>query len=86
MTKALAIEWAEHNVYVNSISPGYITTPITEFILDTPDVLHQENSLTPMHRQGQAEEMAGGVVYLASDASSFTTGHDLVMDGGYSVW
>ena len=40
----------------------------------------------PMHRQGEAEEMIGGVLYYASDASSFTTGQDLVMDGGYTVW
>jgi len=86
LTKALAVEWAEHNICVNSISPGYITTPITEFILDSPEILNQENSLTPMHRQGKAEEMVGGVLYLASDASSFTTGHDLIMDGGHTVW
>jgi sorbose reductase len=86
LTKALAVEWVEHNIYVNSISPGYITTPITEFILDSPEILAQENSLTPMHRQGKAEEMVGGVLYLASDASSFTTGHDLIMDGGHTVW
>jgi len=86
LTKALALEWVPHNIYVNSISPGYITTPITEFILDSPDILAQENSLTPMHRQGQAEEMVGGVLYLVSDASSFTTGQDLIMDGGHTVW
>jgi gluconate 5-dehydrogenase len=86
LTKALALEWAQHNVYVNSISPGYITTPITAFILDSPEILAQENSLTPMHRQGQAEEMVGGVLYFASDASSFTTGQDLIMDGGHTIW
>jgi NAD(P)-dependent dehydrogenase (short-subunit alcohol dehydrogenase family) len=86
LTKALAAEWVEYDIRVNSISPGYITTPITEFILDSPEILEQENSLTPMHRQGEAEEMVGGVLYLASDASSFTTGHDLVMDGGHTIW
>jgi len=86
LTKALALEWVEHNIHVNSISPGYITTPITEFILDSPEILAQENSLTPMHRQGLADEMVGGVVYLASNASSFTTGQDLIMDGGHTLW
>jgi NAD(P)-dependent dehydrogenase (short-subunit alcohol dehydrogenase family) len=86
LTKVLAAEWVEHNIRVNSISPGYITTQVTAFILDTPTILERENSLTPMGRQGRAEEMAGGAVYLASDAASFTTGHDLVMDGGHTVW
>jgi NAD(P)-dependent dehydrogenase (short-subunit alcohol dehydrogenase family) len=86
LTKALATEWAEHNIRVNSISPGFITTSTTTFILDYPELLEQENSLTPMQRQGLAEEMVGGVIYLASDASSFTTGHDLVMDGGFTAW
>lgn len=86
LTKALAVEWAQHNIRVNSISPGFITTSTTAFILNYPELLEQENRLTPMQRQGRAEEMVGGVVYLASDAASFTTGHDLVMDGGFTVW
>lgn len=86
LTKALAAEWAEHDIRVNSISPGFITTSTTTFILDYPELLAQENGLTPMQRQGRAEEMVGGVIYLASDASSFTTGHDLVMDGGFTAW
>lgn len=86
LTKALAAEWAGHGIRVNSISPGFITTSTTRFILDCPALLQQENSLTPMARQGLAEEMVGGVVYLASAAAGFTTGHDLVMDGGFSIW
>lgn len=86
LTKALAVEWAEHNIRVNSISPGYTTTAATQFILDDPPLLEQENSLTPMKRQGEVDEIVGGVLYLASDASSFTTGHDLVMDGGHTLW
>lgn len=86
LTKVLAAELIQHNIYVNSISPGYIITPMTQIIQDTPDFLEKENSTTPIHRQGRAEEMAGGVLYLVSDASSFTTGHDLVMDGGHTIW
>jgi NAD(P)-dependent dehydrogenase (short-subunit alcohol dehydrogenase family) len=86
LTQALAVEWVEHGIRVNSISPGYITTSTTAFILDSPELLQQENGLTPMQRQGRADEMVGGVIYLASDASSFTTGHDLVMDGGLTTW
>jgi NAD(P)-dependent dehydrogenase (short-subunit alcohol dehydrogenase family) len=86
LTKALAMEWVQHGVYVNSISPGYVITPMTQIVQETPRLLRQQNATTPMHRQGKAEEMVGGVLYLASDASSFTTGHDLVMDGGHTVW
>jgi NAD(P)-dependent dehydrogenase (short-subunit alcohol dehydrogenase family) len=86
LTKALAAELIQHNVYVNSISPGYIITPMTQIIQDTPEYLEMENRTTPIHRQGKAEEMAGGVLYLVSDASSYTTGHDLLMDGGHTIW
>ena len=86
LTKALAAEWVEHNVLVNSISPGYMITPMTQFVQETPEILAEENLRIPMHRQGRPEELVGGVLYLASDASSYTTGIDLIMDGGYTVW
>jgi NAD(P)-dependent dehydrogenase (short-subunit alcohol dehydrogenase family) len=86
MTKALAVEWVDYNICVNCISPGPVTTPGTQGVRDIPELLAHENATIPLHRQGEAEEMVGGVLYLASDASSFTTGHDLVMDGGYTVW
>lgn len=86
LTKALAMEWVKYGVYVNSISPGYIVTPMTQIVQETPSLLKQQNYTTPMHRQGEAEEMVGGVLYLASEASSFTTGIDLIMDGGHTVW
>ena len=66
--------------------PGYIITPMTQIIQDTPEYLEVENQTTPIHRQGEEEEMAGGVLYLVTDASSYTTGHDLLMDGGHTVW
>lgn len=83
LTKSLASEWAQHNVRVNCISPGYTLSELTKqfsqyFEWWTPYI--------PMGRMCDPEELVGGVVYLASDAASYTTGHDLVMDGGYSVW
>lgn len=86
LTKVLAAELIQHNIYVNCISPGYIITPMTQIIQETPEFLEKENSTTPIHRQGRAEEMAGGVLYLVSEASSYTTGHDLIMDGGHTIW
>ena len=87
LTKALAAELIQHNIYVNSISPGYILTPMTEQMMQGgPEFLNIMESATPIHRIGRAEEMAGGVLYLVSEASTYTTGHDLVMDGGHTIW
>ena len=84
LTKSLAAEWAEYNVYVNTISPGYVATAL---ISGKPvGVVDLDNLATPMHRPGQPEEIVGAVLYLASDASSFATGCDLMIDGGYTVW
>lgn len=84
LTKALAAEWAEHNICVNCISPGYVSTPFTE--KTPPEMVELSNRATPMRRPAQPEEIVGGVLFLASDASSYTTGCDLVMDGGYTIW
>lgn len=86
LTKVLAAGLIQYNIYVNCISPGYIITPMTQIIQETPEFLEKENNTTPIHRQGEADEMAGGVLYLVSDAASYTTGHDLVMDGGHTIW
>jgi len=86
MSKALATEWAKFNVRVNSISPGYVISPMTIGVQEDKKLLNHENSTTPMNRQAAAEEMAGGVLYLASDSASFTTGLDLIMDGGHTCW
>ena len=88
LTKALAVEWAKYNIRVNSISPGYVKTPFTAKLSDPQfaHVLDMQHMTVPMGRRAEAEEITGGVLYLASDAASYTTGHDLLMDGGYSVW
>lgn len=86
MTKAFAIEWAKYNIRVNSISPGRVITPMSQNAQEDEILLNHENSITPMKRQATADEMAGGVIYLVSDAASYTTGHDLIMDGGYTVY
>jgi NAD(P)-dependent dehydrogenase (short-subunit alcohol dehydrogenase family) len=84
LTKALASEWAQHNICVNSLSPGYVTTPFTA---KTPtEMVALRIQATPMRRQAQPEEIVGGLLYLASDASSYTTGCDLILDGGYTIW
>jgi NAD(P)-dependent dehydrogenase (short-subunit alcohol dehydrogenase family) len=87
LTKALATEWAEHNIRVNAIAPGYIRTELTDEVLrDYPDVVanHWEKGAV-QNRIGAVEELAGAVVYLASDAASFTTGEIITVDGGLTL-
>lgn len=87
LTKSLASEWAEDNVRVNAIAPGYMATEMTKQFVRKNEETVEENWLepTPMGRMGEPEELVGAVVYLASPASSFMTGHVMVVDGGYTV-
>ena len=89
LTKSLAAEWSPRGVRVNCISPGYTRTRLVEDLLNTPigkDMMPRWMSLTPMKRMAEVTDLQGAVVYLASEASDYMTGHDLVIDGGYSVW
>jgi NAD(P)-dependent dehydrogenase (short-subunit alcohol dehydrogenase family) len=81
LTRSLAVEWAQRGVRVNAIAPGIIPTALNRDLLQSPrgkELLMR----TPMARFGGAEEIVGAAVYLASDASSYTTGQTLVVDGG----
>ena len=86
LTKSLAGEWAKRGVRVNSISPGYIGTEMTKLGMSNPDWHKEWLHLTPMGRVGEPREVASVVVFLASDASSYFTGSNLVVDGGYTCW
>lgn len=82
LTRSLAAEWAPYQIRVNSISPGYIATPMST---DTPQALKDAwMPLIPMHRMGKPEELMPAILYLACDASGYTTGSDIVVDGGYT--
>lgn len=84
LTKSLAVEWAKYGIRVNSISPGYMNGPMAGKFFGDPDIGPVWRGMTPMRRPGEPEELAGAAVLLASDASSFTTGSDYVIDGGFT--
>jgi NAD(P)-dependent dehydrogenase (short-subunit alcohol dehydrogenase family) len=86
LTKSLACEWAKRGVRVNSVSPGYIGTEMTKLGMSNPDWHRDWLNFTPMGRVGELREVAAAVIFLASDSSSFFTGSNLVMDGGYTCW
>lgn len=85
MSKSMAMEWVAKGIRVNSISPGYTATPMNtrpEMIGQTKEFERQ----TPMQRMASVNEMVGPAVFLASDAASYCTGVDLIVDGGFVCW
>ncbi|WVN85660.1 uncharacterized protein L203_100809 [Cryptococcus depauperatus CBS 7841] len=85
MARSLAVEWASKNVRVNSLSPGYVLTNLTKVILDNNPVLRDEwLNRIPMGRMADPSDLKGAVIYLASDSSKYTTGAEIVVDGGYT--
>lgn len=81
----LAVEWGPSGVRANTISPGLIRTSFAQPILGNPDFLPRRLGLTPLRRPGEPDEIAASILYLASDASGFMTGHNLVVDGGTTI-
>lgn len=86
LTQSLAAEWADRSVRVNAVSPGYIGTEMTKVGMNTPEWNKTWLEMTPMGRVGEPVEIANAVWYLASDAASFATGSNLIVDGGYTAW
>lgn len=89
LTRSLAAEWASRGVRVNSISPGYTRTALVEQFINEPvgaEKFPYWMERTPMGRMGEVSDLVGALVYLASEASDFMTGHDMIIDGGYCAW
>jgi 2-deoxy-D-gluconate 3-dehydrogenase len=88
LTKAMAVELAPHHIQVNAIAPGWIATEMTAIAREHPDYVEFNKMIlarTPAARWGEADEMAGAAVFLASAAADFITGVTLPIDGGYSI-
>ena len=85
LTKTTALQYAGEGIRVNSVHPGPIVTPMTERRRADPVTYQRNVSRIPLGRYGEAEDVAYGVLYLASDESSFVTGSELVIDGGWTA-
>lgn len=84
ITRALAIEWAKYNINVNAIAPTIFETPLTKPVLENDKEFYNYTiERIPLGRFGNPSDLAGAVVFLASDASDFVTGHILNIDGGW---
>lgn len=82
LTRALAVEWAPHNVRVNAIAPSWFSTSIGDLIHREPEYAERAMRRVPVGRMGKPDELVGAALYLASEASSMVTGHILAVDGG----
>ncbi|PID60567.1 MAG: gluconate 5-dehydrogenase [Gammaproteobacteria bacterium] len=85
LTKNMCAEWAKHNIQVNGLGPGYFVTELTAALVDDREFSAWVENRTPAGRWGEVDELIGGAVFLASDASSFVNGHILYVDGGMSA-
>lgn len=86
LSKSAALEYAQRGIRVNAVCPGVIQTPMLDRLTKgIPEVEARYKAVTPMGRLGQSEEVAKTVVWLCSDASSFVTGHAMVVDGGLTA-
>lgn len=83
LTKALANEWGQYNVQVNAIAPGYIRTDNTQALQDDSERSSEILKRIPANRWGEAEDLQGAAVFLASEASAYVNGHILAVDGGF---
>ncbi len=86
LTKSMAVEWAKKGVRVNCISPGYIGTDLINSDENLKPLIEKWNAMAPMGRLGKPEELQAVCVYLAGDASGFTTGSDFVVDGAFTCF
>lgn len=85
LTRAMTVEWAQHNIQINAIAPGYILTEMTMPLSQDPEKNAWIKSITPAKRWGSPEDLIGAAIFLASKASQFVNGHVLFVDGGMRI-
>lgn len=85
LARNLAVEWGPSGVRVNAISPGMVRTEFARPLMDDAERLQKRTALTPLRRVAEPHEIAGAALFLASPAGAFTTGHNLVVDGGTTI-
>ena len=85
LARNLAVELGPHNVRVNCIAPGLIKTDFAKALWEDPEALQRRTSTTPLRRIGEPDEIAGAAIFLASQAGSFVTGQNIVVDGGVTI-
>jgi len=85
LTKSLAIAWAEREIRVNAIAPGWIETSLTQPLVDDPSINQALIDRTPMKRWGKPDDLTGAALFLCSPLAGFITGAILPVDGGYSI-
>jgi NAD(P)-dependent dehydrogenase (short-subunit alcohol dehydrogenase family) len=83
MTRALAVEWAPHGIWVNAVAPTYVRTRFIATLLDQPELMRKIEEMTPLRRLAEPEDVASAILYLSSAASAMVTGHTLPVDGGF---
>jgi len=85
IARNIAVEYGQHNIRANCISPGLIKTDFAQALWDNEDILKQTLLKTPLHRIGDPDDIAGAAVFLASPAGRFMTGQNMVIDGGVTI-
>lgn len=85
LTKSMATEWGKYNILTNAIGPGYFLTELTRPLSEDPEFDGWVKNEVPLQRWGNAAELAGAAIFLASEASSYVNGHTLYVDGGWQA-